>query len=376
MAKVVMGVIVFACASGVLLASGRSQSGRSPDGTPGSSPVTLAFSASERGSTVSEVFLVHDAGRPRSSHTNGCVLRSPNGRRTLPRSWWWSPRPGMTLWRSCRRQPVRSGCCAASTVLSKTRPGRRRATVLRSSGTATRSTINRQGDNLQDLAPGALETRGTASTRLGRLVGSGRHGDRGQRHACLRRPLFVVGPGDRRATVSGACSHSHPDATYDDIEPTWSATGREIAYTRRRGHHSTLYRLNLAHGHPTRYRLGAVGISCFPAWSPLASAPPPLAFRSTRGVYVYDPRRATATRLSAIAPITGAAWSADATRIAYLTNPGTFNASPWLVISGIYGNNAFVSPTSHPHTRTHWATGLASHRPSPVRQRAPDLTGP
>ena len=62
MAKLVMGVIVLACASVVLLASSRSQSGRSPDGTPGSSPVMLAFSASERGSRVSEVFLVHEDG--------------------------------------------------------------------------------------------------------------------------------------------------------------------------------------------------------------------------------------------------------------------------------------------------------------------------
>ena len=63
-----------------------------------------------------------------------------------------------------------------------------------------------------------------------------------------------------------------------------------------------------------------------------------LAFSSPRGVYVYDPRRATATRLGAIAPLTGPVWSADAKRVAYLTDRRTFNSSPELVIAGVYGS--------------------------------------
>ena len=338
MAKVVMGVIVFACASGVLLASGRSESGRSPDGTPRSSPVMLAFSASERGSRVSEVFLVHDDGSTTQLTHEGLRLEVAQ----------WSPDATQIL--VVVAAPRDEALAVVSATTGQVRLLRRFDGSIQDAAWSPTSdriafewnghpfTINRQGDNLQDLAPGALDTRGTASPSASGVswAPDGTAIAVSATLACGAR-ILVVGPGDRRANVSGACSHSHLDATYDDIEPTWSATGREIAYTRRRGHHSTLYRLNLAHGHPTRYTLGAVGSSRSPAWSPLASAPPLLAFRSTRGVYVYDPRRATATRLSAIAPITGAAWSADATRIAYLTNPGTFNASPWLVISGIYG---------------------------------------
>jgi Tol biopolymer transport system component len=337
MAKLVLGLIVFVCGSVVLLASGRSGSDRKPAGPPKSSPVMLAFSASARESRVSEVFVVHQDGSTTQLTHEGLRLEVAQ----------WSPHASEIL--VVVAAPSGEALALVSATTGRIRLLRHFDGSIQDpawSPTGDRIafdwnghpfTITPRGDDLRDLAPGALKARGTTPLPASGVswAPDGAAIAVSATLACGAR-ILVIGPGARSTNVSGACSHSHPDA-YDDSEPAWSPTGREIAYTRRQRHHSTLYRLDLARGQPTRFRIGEVGSSGSPAWSPLASAPPLLAFRSTRGVYVYDPRRATATRLSAIAPISGAAWSADATRIAYLANRGTFNASPWLVIAGIHG---------------------------------------
>ncbi len=366
MAKLVIGVIVFVCASAALLASGRSGSGPTPDGTPRSSPVMLAFSASARESRVSQVFLLRE---------DGSATQLTHDQQRLEVAQW---SPDATQILVVVAEPRGAALAVVSPTTGEIRLVRRFDGSIQDpvwSPTGDRIafewnghpfTINRRGDNLHDLAPGALNTRGTESPSTSGVswAPDGTAIAVSATVACGAR-IFVIRPGDRRANVSGACSRSHPGAPYDDIEPTWSPTGRQIAYTRRRRHVSTLYRLNLAHGHPSRYRFGEVGSSRSPAWSPPASAPPMLAFRSTRGLYVYDPGRATAARLSAIAPITGPVWSADATRIAYLTSPGTFNASPWLVISGIHGSRPLritgFSPTyQDPIGRPAWRPSTES----------------
>ena len=137
-----------------------------------------------------------------------------------------SPRRGVTPWRSCRRQPVRSGCCAASSgsIQDAGAWGRRQSDRIAFEWrTATRSRSTRQGDNLHDLAPGALDAQPTSPSGLGRsrAAAGQRHGNRGQRHTCLRCAHLYCWPWRPACKRQwGLFTLPSRRSTYDDIEPS------------------------------------------------------------------------------------------------------------------------------------------------------------
>jgi dipeptidyl aminopeptidase/acylaminoacyl peptidase len=345
MAKLVVGVIVFACASVVLVGVGQYEGGGGASGIGSgevlrSSSVMLAFSASARRSRVSQVFLVHE---------EGSTIQLTHGRLHLE----------IADWSPDAKQILVVAAAGSSEALAEVSATTGRVRLIRRFDGSIRDaawsptndriafelnghpfTVNRRGHDLHDLAPTALHNinevtsgaHGVSWAPDGSLIAGSAILPCGAR-------ILVSGPRPGPANVSGDCPRSRSHATYDDVEPTWSPNGGQITFTRHRRHRSSsVYHVNLSGGPPTRYRLGELGGCRSPAWSPLAAEPPMLAFRNPLGVYIYDPRRATTTRLGAIAPLTGPLWSADATRVAYFTDRRTFNSSPELVIAGTDGS--------------------------------------